>query len=366
MREGRLDDARDELESMLRQNGKSFWANFMLGWVYNSQRRWTEALDCFKKAIAIDAMRAPPHLLAGFCALRLNDLEYARLSFEAALNINPKMPGAHFGMAQALQVSGDIDDALAHIQEVLRLDPLSSTARLVSASVLRKSGRVADAIQELEVLLKMNPTNFEACTFLSAMYDQQGNHRKAAQLLESAAKLKPAAVHIWRMLGRSKKEMKDYEGAEAAYREALRLRPQGGTNSLPLVDVLIAQRKYEEALELIRSTPRYGRVGGMLLKYSGDIFAAQGNFDEALQAYRAALANSGSGESMVEELEAAAQSDPDSAAKVERYQAAIGKLEDESRERMAEQDWQSMFELLQGNGSDRPGMDRFAEMQEMI
>jgi tetratricopeptide (TPR) repeat protein len=353
VRDRRLDDARSELESLLRQNARSFGANVSMGWVCNYQRKAAEALIYFKRAASIDPKRVQPHIMAGYCYLQLRDLDSARSSFEAALEIDPKLPGAHFGMAQVLQRSGDFDAALKQIGQVLRVDPLSSPARLLLANVLRRSGKIDLAIKELEAFLKLVPENFQAYNILSGLYNQEGNHHKAAEMLEAAVKLRPNSVALWGRLGRARMQVNDYEGAEAAYREVARLRPRGRTSSLRLIEALIPQAKFDEALEIIRKIPRRGRIGAMLYKYSGDIFAAQKRNDEAVQSYRAAVIASAGGEKLAAEIDAASQANGDSSATVKLYQAAIADLEEAARKRMAEQDWQKIFEQMQTRWAER-------------
>ena len=283
IQEKRVDEARDELLSILEQNDKLGRAHLMLGSVYQGQGLLAEALQHFKYAIEIDPMDAQAHLRAGICSLRMNQFEDARALLKSALDLDPKMVGGRVALAQALSRVGDVDAAIEQAEHALRLDPQLASARQLLAKLLSKSGRSKEAIQELDGFVAANPDNARAAVSLARLQGQQGEAKKAIELLETAAKATPESDNVWSTLGRMKMTAKDYEGAEKAFTELMRVRPDSRFAPLQLVSALIPQGKFDQARDILKPLPRRGRMASLVHQYYGDMHVAQKRYDEAVQ-----------------------------------------------------------------------------------
>lgn len=345
IREERLDEARDELLSILREDRRSIPARMMLGQVYLRQQMHSDALDEFKQAIAIDPLQVQPHVRAGTCCLRMNDIEQAKALFQTALDLDPKQVGAHFGMGQALAQSGQTEQALTHVEEALRLDPQMAPARMLLARLMRQTGNVDDAIEELSGFLNTNPDSAPASVGLAMMERRKGNNKKAIELLDAASKSNPESDRIWDLLGRTKMVVKDYAGAEKAFNEVINLKAQDRSAPLRLVDALVKQGKLEKAQDILKSIPRRGRVTSLVHQYYGDIYAAKRLYEDAVESYRAALLHMPDGERVLAEIDAAAGPGADDKAKIPQFQDAIAKLREEAIAKVREE-----------GGTDREGL----------
>jgi tetratricopeptide (TPR) repeat protein len=90
------------------------WYN--LGLVHRSQGLNEAGIADFKKVLAIDDDDADCYYLLGSLSLQMQQYDAAIEAFQAALKITPLHASAEFGLARALQRSGKIDEARAHLK----------------------------------------------------------------------------------------------------------------------------------------------------------------------------------------------------------------------------------------------------------
>ena len=73
---------------------------------------------------------AEAHLMLGDAKMSVADFAGARDEFAKAVALNPNLPGAHVLYAQALQITGDPDEALKEFKAELAIDPYNYEANL--------------------------------------------------------------------------------------------------------------------------------------------------------------------------------------------------------------------------------------------
>jgi tetratricopeptide (TPR) repeat protein len=346
LREKRIDEAREALLSIIKDNDKSVSARLLLGFLYQRQRMLPDALEQFRQAMTIDPMEPRGHLLAGLCTMRMGDNEGARRLIQTAIDLDPKLVDAHVAMAQVLSETEASAEAIAHLEEAQRLDPQMVMPRVLMARVLNRQGKTDDAMEELEGLLSAKPSHVGASWRLALLHSQRGENDQAIKLLQTAIASMPQSAMLWMFLGRVKLNMKDYAGAEAAFNEFQRQRPRNMTGLLRLVETLIPQGKFDQARALLQRIPRRSRLATLVHQFYGDIHALQNNHDEAIECYRAALLHSEGGPEAVTELEGSWGPKTDRKAKLAGLQAALAKQRDEGRKRLADLDWQEMLERM--------------------
>jgi tetratricopeptide (TPR) repeat protein len=170
------------------------------------------------------------HLLAGQTALRMDDFERAREHAEAAMRLNPKLPGlltlrgsvlpylgdnqgaiealkkaveadpndfdAHLNLGAVLHTERDLVGANRHLKRAMELNPASTLARYQWARLQRTEGKFEAAATELEKVVRDYPEWAQPHIELSAVYFRlnrrdDGEREKAAFDRLSAAPAKP-------------------------------------------------------------------------------------------------------------------------------------------------------------------------------
>jgi tetratricopeptide (TPR) repeat protein len=154
--------------------------------------------------VAEQGKSAEANLLAAQTYLALSEFERAHVYSEAALKLNPKLPGlfslsgrikqylgdfpgaladlekglaenpddfdAHVTMAAILNLQRDVEGAKRHAQRALELNPSSPLARYELARVQRSEGNIDDAVRNFEKVIQAEPDWLRPHIELAALY----------------------------------------------------------------------------------------------------------------------------------------------------------------------------------------------------
>jgi tetratricopeptide (TPR) repeat protein len=177
-----------------------------------------EGLDRVDR-VARQGNSAEAYLLAGQTALKMNEFERARDYADAALRLNPRLPGAltlrgtvltflgdtpgavavltqaveadpndfeaHLGLGAAMHTARDLDGARQHLRRALELKPDSNLALYEWARLERTEGKTEDAVKDLEKVVRADPNWAQPHVELAALYfklnrQSDGDRERAA------------------------------------------------------------------------------------------------------------------------------------------------------------------------------------------
>ncbi len=99
------------------------------------------------------------YLLAGQTALKMNQFERARDYADAALRLNPKLPGVLTLRGTVLTYLGDNPGAIAVLRQAIEADPKDFEAQLSLGAVLHTERDLEGAKQHLARALELNPAS---------------------------------------------------------------------------------------------------------------------------------------------------------------------------------------------------------------
>ncbi|MGA2739674.1 MAG: tetratricopeptide repeat protein, partial [Bryobacteraceae bacterium] len=162
-----------------------------------------EGLDRVDR-VAREGNRPEAYLLAGQTALKMDEFERARDYADAAIRLNPKLPGAdtlrgtvltylgdtqnaiaalrkaveadpkdfdaQVGLGAVLHNQRDLDGARPHLQRALQLKPDSTLARYEWARLERTEGHVDEAVKDFERVVHDDPNWPQPHVELAALY----------------------------------------------------------------------------------------------------------------------------------------------------------------------------------------------------
>ena len=135
---------------------------------------------------------ADAYLLAGSTELDLNEFELARRDLDAAIRLDPKLPGVYTLAGTARDKTGDIKEAESAFREALKINPDDFEANLYLGTILYKRRDLDDAKPYLDRALRLNPSSSLA-RYESAMFESaSGQLEAAARDLEKLVKDDPA------------------------------------------------------------------------------------------------------------------------------------------------------------------------------
>ncbi|MGA2349171.1 MAG: tetratricopeptide repeat protein [Terracidiphilus sp.] len=130
-------------------------------------------------------------VIAGTARLHRQDFRQARADLDAALAINPSLPGLNSLAGQARDAVGDTEDAKAVFEVALRQDPRDFAANLYLGTMRMKQRDTDGARPLLELALQLHPEVPQAQYEMAVLNGMTGNYAAAAAALEPLEKKDP-------------------------------------------------------------------------------------------------------------------------------------------------------------------------------
>jgi len=228
-RRGDMKAAAEHLRTAARLDPSLVAARGALGDVLCREGRHREGIAELEAALALDPGNWPLALRLGtaLAALGPERLTEAMDCFRRVIALAPTNAVAHLQLGLAFWGRGDGAPAIALAERAARLDPKLAAAHGALGSMLRMTGRNADAVVSLRAAFALNPDDAAACFHLGmCLTGMDGEFREGLECLRRAVALSPRHLPAHRQLGWTLAESGRGEAARAAYRAALEIFPQ--------------------------------------------------------------------------------------------------------------------------------------------
>ena len=141
--------------------------------------------------VAQATQSADAYFLAGSARLPRREFKEARADLDAALALNPALPGLWTQAGQARDALGDTEGALPAFEAALRQDPKDFLANLYLGTMKLKQRDLDGARPLLTLALQLQPTMPEARFQMAKLNSMEGNNADAAATLEDLVKSDP-------------------------------------------------------------------------------------------------------------------------------------------------------------------------------
>ncbi len=252
-----------EVLSSVPKNGRSAKLYSALGYTYEQQKQYKNAIDAYRHAIELD--RDNLDAIRGLAENLLNDgqTDAALEQYKVIADANPEDAQTYVRIAEIYRKQGKFDLALENLKKASTMVQDSVEVPYNIASIYQAQGRYDDAIQIMRELLKKTEKadgNYSGSSKsnravflerLGTIYREQGNYQAANETFrqmvalggdENVERAYQQIIDTWR-------EAKEWQKATDVAKEAVQKLP----NSRDLKMVLAAQQadmgKADEALK---------------------------------------------------------------------------------------------------------------------
>jgi len=190
--------------------------------LYAAYRIYSALTDETTLSMALSAPgSAHMHQLQAHELARQGNTEGAIAHYREALKIDPRLPGAHFELAEMLNAAGDPDGAQREYQAALATDPYDEKSECRLGEFAFRATDLKAASEHFSRALRLQPDDIDAGVGLAKVLIAMNQPEKARPLLERAAKVEPfdAPIHyhlamVYRGLERtadSRRELAEFQ-----------------------------------------------------------------------------------------------------------------------------------------------------------
>lgn len=251
-----------------------------LGAILDAQGKTTQAVACYRQALAFDASGALTHARLGRSLLRLGELENARECFETSLSLAPAIPDTCFDLANVLHALRRYDQAALYYQRTLELAPDHAPAWYNLGVTRTVEQRFEEAIFCYRRALDFDPHYADAHNNLGALLQALGRVPEAIEQYHKAG-----SVESLYNLGLWLQQQDRLEEAERMYRSVIERDPSHAEAHNNLGNVRFALGQPADALaaygRAIELTPQHAEAQWNL----GLVHLSLGQFDEGWRGY---------------------------------------------------------------------------------
>ncbi len=152
--------------------------------------RTQEGLERVEK-VAQQGHSAEAYMLAGETYLKLQRFEEARRNVNAAMRLNPNLPGLYTVSGMVLEFGGDDEGAAAAFQKALAANPNDFEAQLRLGSVLYRQRKLDEARVHLNRALEIDPTSVLPRHEVARVERAEGQMEAAVKDLERVVRDEP-------------------------------------------------------------------------------------------------------------------------------------------------------------------------------
>lgn len=267
----------------------NYIANYNLGTFLFRKERADEAIEYYKKAIAIHPSYVDAHYSLGIALSAEQRYAEAIKEYHAVLRLRKDHKKILFRLADALAKNGQLDEAVIYYKKALEGDPNDTETLNNFALALVRKGEVDEAIKLYQQSLENDPNSVEVLNNLGNALVSRKDFARAVSCYKKALRLRPGFAETPYNLANALKQAGQIDEAVFYYREALRLKPDNADAHYGLGLVLTQLKKYNEAVEhfkkAIRLNPDYAQAYYNL----GVVFANQNMNAEAIEQFRQVL-----------------------------------------------------------------------------
>lgn len=294
--DGRLDDARSELEAIVDDDPAMTEAWYNLALVEHAAGNGQSRDSALDSAISADSEYAEAYAFRGNLAIADSDWNKAEVNLKKALDLQPESVESLTGMAWVMAKTERIDESLVLLDLAVEIEPDFVYARVDRSRVnvalrnyndaekdldfviekepenpwhyldrarirLRHFKDYSGALEDLENVERLDPDNFFAIVYLAGIHDEERRFTRARAYYQRVVDMRPDYIWAYMPLGKFAWMEGSFSEASKWYIKAAAEDPEDFSLSLMSALSLYRSGKVSEADKLFSETLRMFEPG---------------------------------------------------------------------------------------------------------
>ena len=174
------------------------------------------------RALDLDWMLAPAHVMLGTTHLEMGRYEAALDAFRQALEIDPVSVEAYRGRARAYEAQGKLEDAEETLKNAISLRPSYWAGYNSLGAFYRRQGRYHEAVEQFKIVTALTPENAWGFQNLASVYFALGREALAVEMFEQSLDIQPD-YRVYSNLATYYFYIGEYATAAQMYEKALQI-----------------------------------------------------------------------------------------------------------------------------------------------
>jgi tetratricopeptide (TPR) repeat protein len=172
-----------------------------LGFSATNLKESNDAIDYFKKAMAIDAKSHISYNGIGEVYRDVvKNIDSALYWYQKTLVVKPNERKACYGIGYCFNAQGKYNEAIPYLLTAIEQEPSYTAAYVEYGYSLRKIGKSEEALVQFNKALAMNPKHANALFYKGAVYVDQKNKAKAQQMVNELNQINPKNAELLQKL----------------------------------------------------------------------------------------------------------------------------------------------------------------------
>jgi predicted O-linked N-acetylglucosamine transferase (SPINDLY family) len=225
---GKIIDAKNIYEKILKIKPDHFLALSNLGIVFSQLRDFNKAVELFNKAVKINPEYAEGFNNLGNALFELSEFDKSLDCYKKAIKLNPNFSDAFNNLGNVYKKKENLNKALESYEFAISFDIEKSKDKPYYnlGNIYRELGDYDKSINLYKKAISINPNSISALINLSISLNKNGNLKEAMNFCERAAEKDPKNVRALNNLGEYNQEIGNEDSSIIYYKKALELEPE--------------------------------------------------------------------------------------------------------------------------------------------
>lgn len=166
-------------------------ANGALGLFYFKKGEYQQAIDSYKRAIAVDNNKVNVYVNLAQAYQKNGEIEQAIKTYQNLIKIYPEYPEPYLQLAQIYAQQGKINEAIEKYQAAAKISSDKTVIHYNLGSLYEKNNQLEKALSEYRLSIRLNPLLGQPHNNIGIIYAKEGKLDEAIESFNRAFKLNP-------------------------------------------------------------------------------------------------------------------------------------------------------------------------------